>query len=129
MKASWSNTSVSFAIPENRVHPLKCETCKRRRYICSNAETSDGKVVKLDREEEMVRVWSHEREHARLARLKARREGREIVYIRTGIDFGYCPECGRRFVKGGRTIVRTKPLEKRSNMRFEGIGRSLDMVG
>jgi hypothetical protein len=92
----------------------QCTTCQKRRYVCSNGKTTDGKVTSFKPGEELPRIWAHEREHARQARKEAQEKGKEIISIKTGIRFSTCPECGRRYVSGGKTVVLYKDPKKES---------------
>ena len=101
---------------EFEVNPLEpkgeCKTCASRRYVdkSNDASVSFQTPTKVNSNSAMAAVASHENEHVRNERSKARREDREIVSQTVTLTFDCCPECGRSYVSGGTT--RTASVSK-----------------
>lgn len=124
----------------------ECMECKERLYICSNGETSLGKKKVMSVDEAKIEVPAHEREHARIARDRLKKQGKEIVSINTSVKQEVCPRCGRVYISGGKTVVKTKdesikikPIksldcdlnlnsEEENVQRLEGLGENIDVI-
>ena len=87
----------------------ECETCKSRQY--QDGSNDPGVSFKtpthISPDNAGQAVASHEQEHVTRERSKAQREGRQVVYQSVMIFTAVCPECGRTYVSGGRTVTVT----------------------
>ena len=54
-----------------------------------------------------VLVRFHEGQHYRRDTEKAIAEGQKVVYAYTAVEYRTDPDTGERFIKGGRTVVKT----------------------
>jgi hypothetical protein len=106
-----------------------CPLCRRRYYICSDGATSDGLLFHAEPDEAYSRIIKHEREHIRIAREQARREGKEVVDSKIKVEFGRCRACGRLYPAGGRAIIKVRqllPLKPPSPI--PSLGRRIDFL-
>jgi len=85
----------------------ECKTCKQRKY--QDASNDPGVSFKspthISPELSGAAVAAHENEHVVHEQLKAKEEGKEIIYQSVRIYTSICPECGRVYVLGGKTIT------------------------
>ena len=92
-----------------RIGLKECETCKSRQY--QDGSNDPGVSFKtpthISPDNAAQAVSSHEQEHVTRERSKAQREGRQVVYQSVMIFTATCPECGRTYVSGGRTVTVT----------------------
>jgi NMD protein affecting ribosome stability and mRNA decay len=65
-------------------------------------------------------VWRHEREHLRIRRRQAKREGKEILRAGVQVSYSICPECGRRYPTGGRAFVKTREGKEDKHPKVSG---------
>lgn len=86
-----------------------CETCRSRKYqdVSSDAGVSFQTPQHISPQASAARVASHEREHVTAAYNKAGNEGRRVVSTSVRLFSACCPECGRMYISGGVTNVRT----------------------
>jgi hypothetical protein len=100
-----TGTATSKIAPISK--PRECETCKRRKY--QDGSDDPGVSMKapttVAAENAASAVIAHEFEHVFREQDAARREGREIVSQSVQIHTAVCPECGRVYVSGGKTIT------------------------
>ncbi|MGE5458326.1 MAG: hypothetical protein ACM3RX_08215 [Methanococcaceae archaeon] len=106
----------------------QCKTCSQRKYQdkSSDPNVSFQAATHLDPTEAAGAVASHENEHVVNEKSKASKEGRRIVAQSVQIFTDLCPECGRRYVSGGKTKTvtkseETKDFEKELNNKYFGI--------
>jgi len=96
-----------------------CKTCKERKYqdVSSDPGVSFKTPTHISPAMSGVAVAGHENEHVVRERAKAEREGKEVIYQTVQIFTSVCPECGRVYVSGGKTvtITRDSPLRKKSS--------------
>lgn len=59
-----------------------------------------------------ILVRFHERQHLRRDTQEAKADGRKVVSAYTAIQYGTDPATGERYIKGGRTVIRTAPDAK-----------------
>ena len=92
-----------------RIGIKECETCKARQY--QDGSNDPGVSFKtpthISPDNAAMAVSSHEQEHVMRERSKAQREDRQVVYQSVMIFTATCPECGRSYVSGGRTVTVT----------------------
>lgn len=85
----------------------ECTLCQKRRYICSNGETTDGISTIIPGKQSELRVQHHEAQHLHHARIKAMREGRVVISQHIFLQYSTCPECKRSYVSGGQAVTWT----------------------
>lgn len=127
----WKNNSIqqgknsSLAVVSNPTGPAKsgmelqpkeCQTCSRRRY--QDGSDDPGVSMKtptyLSPDQAASAVISHEMEHVFREQSEAQRENREVVNQSVQIYTAVCPECGRTYVSGGKTLTTTKAKPKKT---------------
>ncbi len=93
----------------------ECKTCKERKYqdVSSDPGVSFKTPTHISPSLAGVAVASHENEHVANERAKAEREGKEVIYQTVQIFTSVCPECGRVYVSGGKTVTLTRDLPPR----------------
>jgi len=99
-----------------KIGAVECMTCRNRKYVdgSDDAGVSFKTPTHVSPENSMTAVASHEQEHVSMEGAKARSEGREIVSQSVRIYTDVCPECGRVYASGGKTITITKADNKKS---------------
>lgn len=82
---------------------------ERRVYqdVSSDPGVSFQQPTELTAGQAEVMVRFHERQHLRRDTQKAEAEGRKVVYAYTAISYGTDPATGKRYIKGGKTVVQT----------------------
>jgi len=97
-----------------RLGIIPCKTCQSRRY--QDRSNDPGVSMKaptyLSPAAAGVAVAAHENEHVQRERAQAEREGKEVIYQYVQFYYATCPECGRTYVAGGRTVTVTGPAEQ-----------------
>jgi len=88
----------------------ECQTCKNRKYVDGSNDpgVSFKTPTKISPQASFSAVSSHEQEHVSRENAKALRSGREVVSQSVRIYTSVCPECGRVYSSGGKTITVTK---------------------
>lgn len=88
-----------------------CKTCQSRRY--QDASNDPGVSFKsptvVSPQEAPALVRAHEGEHVRREQARAEGEDRRVVYQYVQLQTSICPECGRVYVSGGKTVTATAP--------------------
>ncbi len=96
-----------------RLGIIPCKTCQSRRY--QDRSNDPGVSMKaptyLSPAAAGVAVAAHENEHVQRERAEAQREGKEVIYQYVQFYYATCPECGRTYVAGGRTVTVTGPAK------------------
>jgi hypothetical protein len=103
----------------------ECETCKNRKYVdgSNDPNVSFKTPTHLSPGAAAYAVAAHEFEHVTHEQSNAQQEGRNVLYQSVQIRTAICPECGRVYVAGGKTITVT--AEKAPPP--EALGRNLDL--
>lgn len=89
---------------------IECNTCRNRRYVDGSADpgVSFKTPTHVSPEDSAAAVMSHEREHVLRERINAQMHGRKVVAQSVRTNTEICPECGRVYTSGGKTITTTK---------------------
>ena len=96
--------------------PKECQTCKKRKY----QDQSDDSSVSFQTPQSVPSsmafgaVSAHEGEHVRNEQIRAKQEGRKVVFQTVSIHMDICPECGKMYVSGGTTRTVTKADDSNS---------------
>jgi len=88
----------------------ECETCKNRTYQdrSDDPSVSFQNPTHITPAAERNSVISHEMEHVRNERTQAAEQGDEVVSQSVSVQTAICPECGRVYVCGGKTVTVTR---------------------
>lgn len=115
---------------EIRTGKVECQTCSSRQYVdgSNDPSVSFKTPQNISPGNSLSTVLSHEYEHVSNERADAQRENRQILRNSVSIQYATCPECGTRYVSGGKTTTVTKGESKASPLPQElEKGRNIDM--
>jgi len=102
------NSSEARALKRNGT--VECETCKNRKYVdaSNEADVSFKSPGHVSPSASFSAVRAHEQQHVSNAyQTESKGEGR-VMSVSVSIKMGSCPECGRRYAKGGETATTIK---------------------
>ena len=87
----------------------QCQTCKNRKYQdqSNDAGVSFKSPAHISPQNASAVVRAHEQEHVVNAYNNAEQQGRKVVSAQVSLTYDICPECGRLYVSGGVTQVKT----------------------
>lgn len=93
-----------------KIGVTECKTCQNRKYVDGSDDpgVSFKTPTHVSVESSGAAVMAHEQEHVSREGAKAQAEGRKVVSQSVQIFTAVCPECGRKYTSGGRTITTTK---------------------
>lgn len=125
VKAAVSLHTDSTQKTQKLQAPKECETCKKRKY----QDQSDDPSVSFQTPQSIASsavygaVAAHESEHVRNEQVKAKAEGRKIVFQSVSIHTDVCPECGKMYISGGttRTVTKADDTQLDSNKSNENL--------
>jgi len=88
-----------------------CKTCQSRRYqdVSNDPGVSFKSPTVVSPQAAPALVRAHEGEHVRREQVRAEGEDRRVVYQYVQLQTSICPECGRVYVSGGKTVTATAP--------------------
>jgi hypothetical protein len=88
-----------------------CKTCASRTYKDGSDDptVSYQTATHISPEAAAGAVRAHENEHVRHEQARATREDRQVVSQTVTLQMSCCPECGRPYVSGGKTVTITAP--------------------
>ncbi|ADI01065.1 hypothetical protein Slip_0278 [Syntrophothermus lipocalidus DSM 12680] len=100
-----------------RLGIIPCKTCQNRRYQDQSSDpgVSMKAPTALSPAVAGVTVAAHENEHVQRERAQAAREGKEVIYQYVQLYMATCPECGRVYVAGGKTVTVAGPAKSEGN--------------
>ena len=106
-----------------RIGIKECQTCKRRQYrdVSNDPGVSFKFATHVSPEAAAMAVSAHEQEHVLHEQVNAKLQGREIVYQAVQLSTAICPECGRIYVSGGKTITVTRKKEESLSSQQAGL--------
>ncbi len=124
--AKEQNTAKSDLEQRIRNGQEECPTCAARTY----ADVSGDKSVSFQAPKHIPThsaastVMNHEREHVTGEAAKARDKGGEVVSSTVSLEYGICPDCGRKYVSGGvtKTVV-SKPVGDQNKKVLENASK------
>ncbi len=110
-----------------KIGAVECQTCRNRKYVdgSNDAGVSFKTPAHVSPENSMAAVASHEQEHVSREGAKARAEGREVVSQSVRVYTDVCPECGRVYASGGKTVTTTKADKKNTDYFMENMRKSM----
>lgn len=84
---------------------------ERRTYqdVSGDPGVSFKQPTKLTSGQAEVLVRFHERQHLRRDTEEAAAHGRKVVYAYTAVQYRTDPATGKRYIKGGKTVIKTAP--------------------
>jgi hypothetical protein len=90
-----------------------CKTCASRTYRDGSDDptVSYQTATHISPEAATGAVLAHENEHVRHEQAKATKEDRQVVSQTVTLQMSCCPECGRPYVSGGKTVTITAPAD------------------
>ncbi len=101
---------------------IECQTCKNRKYQDGSDDpgVSFKTAAHIDPGNASAAVMSHEQEHVKNESAKAVAEKKDVVSQSVSLESSICPECGRVYISGGKTltVTRSKNNEKNSVAEF-----------
>lgn len=103
-RAGLGTPPQSNSVSEGPEQDYTCDTCGRRRYICSSGTTEN-----ISPETSFIQVALHEKRHLEEARSEARQKGMRVIYQNIQIHISVCPECGRPYASGGTATTKMVP--------------------
>ena len=90
-----------------------CKTCASRTYKDGSDDptVSYQTATHISPEAAAGAVLAHENEHVGREQAEATKEGRQVLSQTVTLQMSCCPECGRPYVSGGKTVTITAPAD------------------